>query len=118
MVSNVPPGTAAGRHRPGAQLVRVAEAGRSPVGITIDGLPVQVMEDDTVLTAILTQQTRLRDNEFGGGPRAGFCLMGACQECWVWQADGTRLRACSVLVSEGLAVFTRSPLTPWQIQSL
>ncbi|WP_028602062.1 (2Fe-2S)-binding protein [Ottowia thiooxydans] len=118
MAISASPDTTSDAHGTGAQLVRVAETGRMPVGITIDGQPVQALVDDTVLTAILTQQARLRDNEFGGGPRAGFCLMGACQECWVWRPDGSRLRACSALVSEGLVVLTRSPLTPWQIPSL
>ena len=27
----------------------------------------------------------LRAAEFGPEARAGFCLMGACQDCWVWQ---------------------------------
>ena len=97
------------------QLRRVAETGRAPVAITIDGRPVQALVDDTVLTAVLTCQGRLRDNEFDGGDRAGFCLMGACQECWVWRADGSRLRACSVPVADGMAILTRSPLVSWQI---
>lgn len=117
MVLPRPTDTASDRCRAKAQFVRLAETGRTPVCIMIDGQPVQTLADDTVLTAILMQQTRLRDNEFGGGPRAGFCLMGACQECWVWRADGSRLRACSVLVSEGMAVLTHSPLAPWQILS-
>jgi predicted molibdopterin-dependent oxidoreductase YjgC len=32
--------------------------------------------------------------------------MGACQDCWVRLADGRRIRACTTLVSAGLAVAT------------
>ena len=38
------------------------------------------------------------------GTRAGFCLMAACQDCWVRLADGRRLRACSTPVEPGMAV--------------
>jgi NADH dehydrogenase/NADH:ubiquinone oxidoreductase subunit G len=32
--------------------------------------------------------------------------MGACQDCWVRLEDGRRLRACTTLVTDGLAVET------------
>ena len=41
--------------------------------------------------------------------RAGFCLMGACQDCWVWLADGPRVRACTTPVAEGMHVLTHAP---------
>jgi len=44
---------------------------------------------------MLTNGDVLRRLEFGGAPRAGFCLMGACQDCWVWMDDGGRVRACT-----------------------
>jgi len=37
-------------------------------------------------------------------PRAGFCLMGACQDCWVALTDGRRLRACTTLAEDGMAL--------------
>ncbi len=48
-----------------------------------------------------------------GTPRAGFCLMGACQDCWVWTPQGQRLRACATPVTEGMAICTRPPATMW-----
>ncbi|MEK1840069.1 MAG: 2Fe-2S iron-sulfur cluster-binding protein, partial [Pseudomonas sp.] len=30
-----------------------------------------------------------------------FCLMGACQDCWVRLGDGRRVRACSTLLEAG-----------------
>jgi hypothetical protein len=49
----------------------------------LDGQTVPALAGDTVLTAILQQRAVLRHNEFSGQPRAGFCLMGACQDCWL-----------------------------------
>ena len=89
-----------------ALLHRLALAPRVTVGFMLDGEPCTAQEGDTVLTAILTQATQLRESEFGGAPRAGFCLMGACQDCWVQLADGERLRACTTLVEPGMRVRT------------
>jgi predicted molibdopterin-dependent oxidoreductase YjgC len=36
--------------------------------------------------------------------------MGACQDCWVWLADGSRLRACTTLLAEGMQVCTEPPM--------
>jgi predicted molibdopterin-dependent oxidoreductase YjgC len=55
----------------------------------------------------------VRDSEFGDGPRAGFCLMGACQDCWVWTPEGQRLRACSTTVEPGMRVLTTPPRAHW-----
>lgn len=81
---------------------RVAELDRRPVRFTIDGKPAEGLEGDTVMTAMLTNGARLRTSEFGHGPRAGFCVMGACQDCWVATEDGERLRACSTFLAEGM----------------
>ncbi|MFJ2993522.1 (2Fe-2S)-binding protein [Pandoraea sp. NPDC087047] len=102
------------------QLARLAETSRSPLTFYIDGEPVQALEGDTLLTAILTHQRHVRISEFSGTPRAGFCLIGACQDCWVrcetTPAGGgdaqatqlTRLRACSTPVQAGMRIVTRA----------
>jgi len=92
-------------------LRRVGETTRATVRIEVDGKIVEAMQGDTLLTAVLVNGHRLRMSEFGDGPRAGFCLMGACQDCWVWTVDGSRLRACGTPVSEGLRIMTRE--VPW-----
>ena len=52
-----------------------------------------------VLTAVLTHAARsCATANSAATPRAGFCLMGACQDCWVRLRDGERLRACSTLL--------------------
>lgn len=88
------------------RLRRIAETERPRVAIRIDGEPAEALAGDTLLTAILARQGHLRHSEFGDGARAGFCLMGACQDCWVRLDDGRRLRACTTVVSEGLSVLT------------
>lgn len=90
-------------------LHRVAEQDRAPVSLMIDGEPVTALDGDTVLTAMLTHGAQLRRNEFSHEPRAGFCLMGACQDCWVQTATGERLRACATLVVAGMHLTTGEP---------
>ncbi len=88
---------------------RLDERARPALRLTVDGAPITALAGDTLLTALLTAGARLRDSEFGDGPRAGFCLMGACQDCWVWTVSGERLRACSTEAAEGMSILTTSP---------
>jgi predicted molibdopterin-dependent oxidoreductase YjgC len=90
---------------------RVGETERAPIRLEVDGVSIEALEGDTLLVALLTRGDRLRVSEFGDGPRSGFCLMQACQDCWVWTADGKRLRACGTPVAEGLKIVTRQ--VPW-----
>lgn len=96
-----------------ARFVRLAETARSPVTLVVDGEPVQALQGDTLLVAMLANVRHVRVSEFGDGTRSGFCLMGACQDCWVWTANGERVRACTTLVSEGMKISTREPQSPW-----
>jgi len=91
-----------------SQFHRLAERDRPAIRIVIDGRPCEALAGDTVLTALLTNGRRLRASEFGDGPRAGFCLMGACQDCWVALEDGTRLRACTSFAGDGMRIVTPS----------
>lgn len=76
----------------------------APVPFTIDGEPAEACDGDLLLTAILLHRPALRRFEFGEGHRSGFCLMAACQDCWVSLADGRRVRACTTLLEPGMAV--------------
>jgi D-hydroxyproline dehydrogenase subunit gamma len=87
-----------------AQFRRLAEQHRACVNFFIDGRPVQALQGDTVLTSLLLNGSRLRISEFGDGARAGFCNMGACQDCWITLENGSRLRACSAFIEEGMRV--------------
>ena len=95
------------------RFVRLAETGRLPISLRVDGRPATALTGDTLLVALLSEGRRLRDSEFGDGPRAGFCLMGACQDCWLWTESGERLRACSTMAEAGMAVLTRPPAALW-----
>jgi aerobic-type carbon monoxide dehydrogenase small subunit (CoxS/CutS family) len=83
---------------------RLIEPTGAPVPFTIDGKLAEAREGDLLVTAILLHRPTLRRFEFGPGGRAGFCLMGACQDCWVLLADGRRVRACSTPLEPGMAV--------------
>ena len=96
-----------------ARFVRLAETARKTVRLTVDLRAVEALEGDTLLVAILASGAKLRRSEFGDGVRAGFCLMAACQDCWVWTADGDRLRACDTPVAENLAIVTEPPEASW-----
>jgi len=89
------------------QFVRLTETHRKQVTLTLDGVAITALTGDTVLSAVLLHARRVRDTEFSGEPRAGFCLMGACQDCWVQLEEGTRIRACSTFVKDGMRVLTR-----------
>lgn len=91
------------------QLQRVAEMDRQLVEIEIDGWQLSAMVGDTILVAMLTQRGLLRQKQEGEAAGAGFCLMGACQDCWVWLEDGRRVRACTTYVEPGLSIRTTCP---------
>jgi predicted molibdopterin-dependent oxidoreductase YjgC len=90
------------------QFRRVAERERRRLSFTLDGIETEALEGDTLLTAILMARTALRVAEFTEQPRAGFCLMGACQDCWVADGSGRPLRACTTYVTAGLTIVTRT----------
>lgn len=91
------------------QLQRVVEMDRQLVEIQIDGWQLSAMVGDTILVAMLTQRGLLRQKQEGEAAGAGFCLMGACQDCWVWLEDGRRVRACTTYVEPGLSIRTTWP---------
>ena len=98
-----------------SQFVRLKEQSRPRVTITVDGTTVEALEGDTLLTALLTTGRRVRESEFGDGARAGFCVIGACQDCWVWLDGGERTRACTTYITSGMTVLTHNPEWPWTL---
>ncbi|WP_434723613.1 (2Fe-2S)-binding protein [Mesorhizobium sp. RIZ17] len=91
------------------RIVRLVERDRAELYFFLDGEVRGALAGDTVLTAMLASGHALRESEFGPEARAGFCLMGACQDCWIWQEDGPRLQACSTPVAEGMRLRTAPP---------
>jgi predicted molibdopterin-dependent oxidoreductase YjgC len=91
------------------RLVRAIVPDAPAVRMLVDGDAVTAYAGDSVLVAMIAAQNALRRHEFGGEMRAGFCLMGACQDCWVWLADHSRVRACTTAVADGMHVLTSPP---------
>ena len=85
------------------KLVRLRDAARPRITLRLNGLPIEAQRGDTLLTALLAAGAgHLRESEFGDGPRAGFCLMGACQDCWVVVEGLGRVRACATMAEDGM----------------
>ncbi|QQQ50732.1 (2Fe-2S)-binding protein [Pseudomonas syringae] len=97
------------------RFVRLGERERPVVSLMVDGAPIEALQGDTLMVALLTRKATLRQSEFDPGRRAGFCLMGACQDCWVWTRSGERLRACSNEVRDGLDIVTTQPEAKWPL---
>jgi predicted molibdopterin-dependent oxidoreductase YjgC len=88
--------------------LRLLDQDRPALAFTLDGERVEARAGDTLLTAILASGAgRVRTSEFGDGPRAGFCWMGACQDCFVVVDGRGAKRACGTLVEDGMRVRRR-----------
>jgi D-hydroxyproline dehydrogenase subunit gamma len=96
-----------------SRFVRLAETNRASVMISVDGMAIEALAGDSLLVAVLTHSGKLRQSEFGPNARSGFCLMAACQDCWVWTSGGDRLRACDTPVKAGLSILTSEPDASW-----
>jgi predicted molibdopterin-dependent oxidoreductase YjgC len=89
-------------------LTRLLDQDRPLITLAVDGAPITARQGDTLLTAMLAAGLgHVRVSEFGDGPRAGFCWMGACQDCWVVVAGQGVRRACTTLAAAGMQVTRR-----------
>jgi predicted molibdopterin-dependent oxidoreductase YjgC len=89
-------------------LTRLLDQDRPPVSFVVDGEAISAKQGDTLLTAMLAAGLgHVRQSEFGDGARAGFCWMGACQDCWVVVEGRGTLRACTTLVEPGMRILRR-----------
>jgi len=95
------------------RFVRLGEIERREIRVWIDGRPTKALEGDTLLVALLSNTGHLRHSEFSDGVRSGFCLMGACQDCWVRDEQGQRLRACSTPARDGMRILTSAQEAEW-----
>jgi predicted molibdopterin-dependent oxidoreductase YjgC len=88
-------------------VTRLLDQQREAIAFKVDGVEVSARRGDTLLTAMLAAGLgHVRISEFGDGGRAGFCWMGACQDCWVL-VEGRVARACTTLAQPGMAVTRR-----------
>lgn len=95
------------------RFVRLAETKRATLRLSVDGVEVEALDGDTLMVAMLSHVKHLRHSEFGDGVRSGFCLMGACQDCWVYDDGGERMRACTTLARPGMSVRTAPQEASW-----
>ncbi|WP_069054656.1 (2Fe-2S)-binding protein [Bosea sp. RAC05] len=92
--------------------MRVVPRRGAAIAVEFDGLHLAATEGDSILAVLLTHGLILRRHEFGNESRSGFCLMGACQDCWVWSGLGGRLRACTTPVADGMILASQPPAGP------
>ncbi|EPE97034.1 (2Fe-2S)-binding protein [Rhizobium grahamii] len=98
------------KHNSGPATLAVVEV--APVNITVDDRPVSARRGESVLTALRLAIGYVRSSDFSQQRRSGFCIMGACQDCWIWRTDGRRLRACTTRVEEGMQLMTTQEMLP------
>jgi predicted molibdopterin-dependent oxidoreductase YjgC len=89
-------------------LTRLLDQDRPALALAVDGAAIEARQGDTLLTAMLAAGLpHVRTSEFGDGGRAGFCWMGACQDCWVLIEGRGVARACTTLAEPGMRVTRR-----------
>jgi predicted molibdopterin-dependent oxidoreductase YjgC len=89
-------------------LTRLLDQDRPPLSFVVDAEEIAAKQGDTLLTAMLAAGLgHVRHSEFGDGDRAGFCWMGACQDCWVVVEGRGTVRACTTLAEPGMRVLRR-----------
>lgn len=93
------------------RFVRAAPRTGQRLQFTFDERTMDGFEGETVLTALLCNTDHVRQFEFADALRAGFCVMAACQDCWVWREDGRRLRACTTPLEDGMRLLRAPPMT-------
>lgn len=94
---------------PHARFVRAVPRNGKRLQFVFEGEAMSGFEGETVLTALLCNTGHVRQFEFSATLRAGFCIMAACQDCWVWCEDGTRLRACTTPLADGMRLLSAPP---------
>jgi len=87
------------------KLHRLRDTDRPRLTLTLDGQTIEAQWGDTLLTALLAGGAGfLRRSEFGDDARAGFCMMGACQDCLVIVDGLGHVRACATSATDGMKV--------------
>jgi predicted molibdopterin-dependent oxidoreductase YjgC len=92
------------------QFFCVAALAGAAIILRIDGAAVHAVSGQSLLAVLLLNGSIARRSEVAGEACAGFCLMGACQDCWVWTEAGERLRACTTSAAAGMAILTAPPV--------
>lgn len=90
-------------------------AARSVITVTVDGVPLDLREGDTVAAAVmLAAHGVYRSTIMGEMPRAPFCMMGVCFDCLV-EIDGVPNRqGCLVPARSGMRIVRQMGLASYE----
>lgn len=79
------------------------------VVVTIDGVPLQVPAQTTVVAAVFCRYgVRGTRVSVSGQPRAAFCAMGICQECRMTIDGRAHVLACQTVCRNGMTISTEA----------
>ena len=78
----------------------------APVGLVVDGVPVQAYSGETVAAALMATG-RWTNQIHNGRPLAAFCNIGVCYSCLMTIDGVSGVRACQTHVADGLIIETR-----------
>ena len=84
---------------------RLPEPAVAPVSITIDGMPVEAREGDSVAAALLAAgHARCRSSSVSDAPRGPYCMMGVCFDCLAIVDGVASVQTCLTPVRDGMSV--------------
>lgn len=84
------------------------------VRLHVEGIPVTASAGDTVAAVLLSAGKRVfRVTSRRGEPRGLFCGMGICHDCQVCINGRPAMRACLVVVQDGMRVESQCGAGPW-----
>ena len=86
-------------------VLNAAGDGRKKINITVDGRPLDVLEDEILAAALWANGfISLGHNPSNGSHRGMYCGIGHCYECRVTIDGMEDIRSCLIRVREGMRV--------------
>ena len=90
------------------------EVRKKKVDLVYDGKPIQALEGDTILAALLASGVKVTHySNKSGQPRGLFCGIGRCTDCVMIVNGEPNVRTCVTLVEEGMRVETQFGRGKW-----
>lgn len=94
-------------------ILGTADAQRT-VTITVDGRPIEALEGEPILAALLAKGIRVnRITKKNHEPRGLFCGIGRCTDCVMVVNGVPNVRTCVTPVAEGMIIETQQGLGRW-----
>jgi D-hydroxyproline dehydrogenase subunit gamma len=85
--------------------IAAATLARRSVRITLDGIAMDVAEDETVAASMLQSgRADFRTTAVSGAHRGAYCMMGVCFDCLVTIDGQPNQQACMTQVRAGMRV--------------